>query len=240
MKILIDPTLAVLIKDFSDAQCAELLRCIFEYPNRKSDLGVWQYMKRQIEKDERKYREKCVRLNLNKVERNGLKSDMISELKSESKSGQKSGLKPEQISGLMSELESESISGSISSPISDTISAVEVEEKEINKNNININKNILKRRERSNAAKIVENSVENVEKRVERLEEFLINPDFSFDFVIQYHPKFKDYPALFPASVVETAERTLKKKRKGQWVHMAQLLDWIEKQHAFYKNSQED
>ena len=235
MKILIDPTLAVLIKDFSDAQCAELLRCIFEYPNRKSDLGVWQYMKRQIEKDERKYREKCGRLNLNKVERNELKSDVISELKS----GQKSGLKPEQISGLISELKSESTSGSISSPISDTISAVEVEEKEKNKNNININKNILQRRERSNAEKIVENSVENVEKPVERLVEFLINQDFSFDFVIQHNPKFKDYLALFPASVVETAERTLKKKRKGQWVHMAQLLDWIEKQHAFYKNSQE-
>ena len=201
MKILIDPTLAVLIKDFSDAQCAELLRCIFEYPNRKSDLGVWQYMKRQIEKDEQKYREKCIRLNLNKAEKSTLKSELISGVNS------------------------------------DTTSPVE-EEKEKNKN-ININKNILQRRERSNGAEIVENSVENDEKPVEKLSEFLIDTEFSFDFVIQHQPKFKDYLALFPASVVETAERTLKKKRKGQWVHMAQLLDWIEKQHAFYKNSQE-
>ena len=201
MKILIDPTLAVLIKDFSDAQCAELLRCIFEYPNRKSDLGVWQYMKRQIEKDEQKYREKCIRLNLNKAEKSTLKSELISGVNS------------------------------------DTTSPVE-EEKEKNKN-ININKTILQRRERSNGAEIVENSVENDEKPVEKLSEFLIDTEFSFDFVIQHQPKFKDYLALFPASVVETAERTLKKKRKGQWVHMAQLLDWIEKQHAFYKNSQE-
>jgi len=205
MKILIDPTLAVLIKDFSDAQCAELLRCIFEYPNRKSDLGVWQYMKRQIEKDEQKYREKCIRLNLNKAEKSTLKSELISDVNSEL--------------------------------ISDSTSPVE-EEKEKNKN-ININKNILQRRERSNGAEIVENSVENDEKPVEKLSEFLIDTGFSFDFVIQHQPKFKDYLALFPASVVETAERTLKKKRKGQWVHMAQLLDWIEKQHAFYKNSQE-
>ena len=205
MKILIDPTLAVLIKDFSDAQCAELLRCIFEYPNRKSDLGVWQYMKRQIEKDEQKYREKCIRLNLNKAEKSTLKSELISDVNSEL--------------------------------ISDSTSPVE-EEKDKNKN-ININKNILQRRERSNGAEIVENSVENDEKPVEKLSEFLIDTGFSFDFVIQHQPKFKDYLALFPASVVETAERTLKKKRKGQWVHMAQLLDWIEKQHAFYKNSQE-
>ena len=201
MKILIDPTLAVLIKDFSDAQCAG----IFEYPNRKSDLGVWQYMKRQIEKDEQKYREKCIRLNLNKAEKSTLKSELISDVNSEL--------------------------------ISDSTSPVE-EEKEKNKN-ININKNILQRRERSNGAEIVENSVENDEKPVEKLSEFLIDTGFSFDFVIQHQPKFKDYLALFPASVVETAERTLKKKRKGQWVHMAQLLDWIEKQHAFYKNSQE-
>ena len=50
---------------------------------------------------------------------------------------------------------------------------------------------------------------------------------------------FKEYLDMFPASVIETAQRTLKKKRKGQWINMAQLLDWIEKQHAFYKSSQE-
>ena len=52
-------------------------------------------------------------------------------------------------------------------------------------------------------------------------------------------PKFKDYLALFPASVIETAERTIKKKRKGQSINMIQILEWIEKQYAFYKISQE-
>ena len=62
MKILIDPALAVFIRDFSDEQCAELLRCIFEYPDRDSDLIVWKYMKTQIDRDAQKYREKCERL----------------------------------------------------------------------------------------------------------------------------------------------------------------------------------
>ncbi len=187
MKILIDPALAVLVKDFSDAQCAELLRCIFEYPNRDSDLGVWQYMKKQIEKDEQKYREKCIRLSINRAERSNLKSALKSQ----------------------------------------ETSAVE-EEKEKNNNN----KNIIKGRERSNAENVVENSVEN--RSV-----FPINASFSFDSVIQVQPKFKDYLAMFPASVIETAEMTLKRKRRGQLVNMAQLLDWIEKQYAFYKNNQE-
>ena len=82
MKILIDPALAVLIKDFSDEQCAELLRCIFEYPNRDSDLGVWKYMKKQIEKDEQKYKEKCMRLSLNRACRTGLNSILKSQQKS--------------------------------------------------------------------------------------------------------------------------------------------------------------
>ena len=74
MKILIDPALSVLIKDFSDQQCAELLRCIFEYPNRDSNLGLWQYMKKQIAQDEQKYKEKCSRLNINRMNRTALKS----------------------------------------------------------------------------------------------------------------------------------------------------------------------
>lgn len=195
MKILIDPALAVLIKDFSDEQCAELLRCIFEYPNRDSDLGVWKYMKKQIEKDEQKYKEKCMRLSLNRACRTGLNSIL--------KSQQKSSVE---------------------------------EEKEENKN---INIKILKGSERRNAQKIVENSVENAEMPVENISEFPIDENFTFDLVIQCQPKFKDYLAMFPPSVIETAQKTLKKKRKGQWINMAQLLDWIEKQHAFYKSSQE-
>lgn len=188
MKILIDPALSVLIKDFSDSQCAELLRCIFEYPNRDSDLGLWQYMKKQIEQDEQKYKEKCSRLSVNRMNRTSLKSVLKSE----------------------------------------QMSSVEEEKEE----NININKKIIKGSERSNAKNIVENSVE-------KPAEYLINENFSFEFVILHQPKFKDYLALFPASVIETAERTLKKKRKGQIVTMVQILEWIEKQHAFYKISQE-
>lgn len=62
MKILIDPNMAILIKDMPDAECAELLHCIFEYPNRDSNLIVWKYMKTQIDRDAQKYREKCERL----------------------------------------------------------------------------------------------------------------------------------------------------------------------------------
>lgn len=188
MKILIDPALSVLIKDFSDEQCAELLRCIFEYPNRKSDLGVWQYMKQQIERDEQKYREKCLRLNFNRMERSCMKTAL--------KSQQTSTVK---------------------------------EEKEENKNN---NENIIKGSESSNAEIAVENSVE-------KLSDFKIDETFSFEFVVKHQPKFQNYLALFPASVIETAEKTIKRKRKGQRINMVQILEWIEKQYAFYKNNQE-
>lgn len=62
MKILIDPKMAILIQGFSDAECAELLRCIFEYPNRDCDLGLWKYIKDQIDTDAKKYRDKCERM----------------------------------------------------------------------------------------------------------------------------------------------------------------------------------
>lgn len=82
MKILIDPALSVLIKDFTDVQCAELLRCIFEYPNRDCNLGVWQYLKKQIQADEQKYKDKCKRVAEVRKKRQNLRSGMISHMKS--------------------------------------------------------------------------------------------------------------------------------------------------------------
>ena len=69
--------------------------------------------------------------------------------------------------------------------------------------------------------------------------EFFIDTNFSFNKVIERNKKFKDYLALFPASVIENAETTFKKKRKGQWANMKQILEWIEKQNIFYKINQE-
>lgn len=197
MKILIDPALSVLIKDFTDAQCAELLRCIFEYPNRDCDLGVWQYLKSQIKADEQKYIEKCQRVAYMRQRRQEIKTGVISDIKSEIKSN-------------------------VISPVE------EVEEKK-NKNIIKINE--FKRSERRNAPTAVENSVENVL-------EFFIDENFSFEKVIERNPKFKDYLALFPASVIENAEQTFKKKRKGQWANIKHILEWIEKQQMFYRNNQ--
>jgi hypothetical protein len=197
MKILVDPAISVLIKDFTDAQCAELLRCIFEYPNRDCELGVWQYLKKQIQADEQKYKDKCKRAaNVRKI-RQRMRSEMISNMKSN--------------------MNSEMIS---------KVEEVE-EERKINKNKINE----FKRSERRNAPAPVENSVENVL-------EFFIDENFSFEKVIERNQKFKDYLALFPASVIENAEQTFKKKRKGQWANIRQILEWIEKQHLFYKNNQ--
>ena len=197
MKILIDPALSVLIKDFTDAQCAELLRCIFEYPNRDCDLGVWQYLKSQIKADEQKYIEKCQRVAYMRQRRQEIKTGVISDIKSEIKSN-------------------------VISPVE------EVEEKK-NKNIIKINE--FKRSERRNAPIAVENSVENVL-------EFFIDENFSFEKVIERNPKFKDYLALFPASVIENAEQSFKKKRKGQWANIKHILEWIEKQQMFYRNNQ--
>ena len=94
MKILIDPKLSVLIQDLTDAQCAELLRCIFCYPDRDCDLGIWKYMKQQIAEDAKKYKEKC---------------DRIAEIRNKRENAfglsLKSGMKSEMISGVIEDVE---------------------------------------------------------------------------------------------------------------------------------------
>ena len=73
---------------------------------------------------------------------------------------------------------------------------------------------------------------------MEKLLEFFIDEKFTFENVIEQNKKFKEYLALFPASVVENAEKTFKKKRKGQWANIKQILEWIEKQNIFYNTNQ--
>ena len=94
MKILLDPNIAVLIKDMSDAECAEILRCIFEYPNRDCEIGLWKYIKTQIDRDAQKYKEKCDRALalVEKRKETDTKSITISSTKSSSISCMKSSV----------------------------------------------------------------------------------------------------------------------------------------------------
>jgi hypothetical protein len=86
MKILIDPMLAILAADLSTEDKAELLMCILQYPNRDCALGLWKYVKQQIDADAEKYREKCERAAAGRQCRAALKSTLKSNLKSELKS----------------------------------------------------------------------------------------------------------------------------------------------------------
>ena len=94
MKILLDPNIAILIKDMSDAECAEILRCIFEYPNRDCEIGLWKYIKTQIDRDAQKYKEKCDRALalVEKRKETDTKSTTISSTKSSSISCMKSSV----------------------------------------------------------------------------------------------------------------------------------------------------
>jgi hypothetical protein len=88
MKILIDPMLAILAKDLSTEDKAELLMCILEYPSRDCSLGLWKYVKQQIDIDAQKYKEKCDRAAAGRQSRAALKSTLKSDMKSELKTGE--------------------------------------------------------------------------------------------------------------------------------------------------------
>jgi hypothetical protein len=83
MKILIDPMLAILARDLSTEDKAELLMCILEYPNRDCALGLWEYIKQQIDQDAKKYREKCDRIAASRQARGSMKSTLISDMNSD-------------------------------------------------------------------------------------------------------------------------------------------------------------
>ena len=86
MKILIDPMLAILAKDLSIEDKAELLMCILQYPNRDCALGLWKYIRQQIDADAQRYKEKCERMAENAKNRWSMKSNMKSNPKSDTTS----------------------------------------------------------------------------------------------------------------------------------------------------------
>ncbi len=77
MKILIDPELSLLVEGLSDAECAEILRCILQYLKRDSDIPLWRYIKTKIDRDAQKYKEKCERIAACREKRLALKSKVI-------------------------------------------------------------------------------------------------------------------------------------------------------------------
>ncbi len=193
MKILLDPNIAVLIKDMSDSECAEILRCIFEYPNRDCEIGVWKYIKTQIDRDAQKYKDKCNRVaqaRQTHIMKSDMKSNMISGVKKSSKENN-------------------------------------------NEKDIDIEKDI----DSSNAFLPVENSVENLNKQVEK---FLITEYFSFQSMAKIIPAFAIYAESFIPAVLNRAERTIKQKRQGQRLTMRQIADWIEQENNFYQQNHKD
>ncbi len=80
----------------------------------------------------------------------------------------------------------------------------------------------------SNAAKIVEKTVEITETR------YQIDDSFSFNSIGTQKPTFTKYMELYPPPVVARAEQTLIKKRYGQSLNMQQIVDWVDQENQFY------
>lgn len=92
-----------------------------------------------------------------------------------------------------------------------------------------INKhNNVKVSESSSAAEPVEKPVDN----------FLISEKFSIDGLCALMPKLEKFLQVYPQSVIDRAQKTLIKKRSGQWLSLGQVLDWIEQENIFYQQNQ--
>ena len=48
-------------------------------------------------------------------------------------------------------------------------------------------------------------------------------------------PKLDKFLTTYPQVVIEKAQKTLIKKRKGQWLSIGQIVEWIEQENIFYQ-----
>lgn len=59
MRVLVDTELAGMFSVLSVDDKAEIAMCMFNYPDRDCDLPMWQYIKKQIERDQTAYQNRC-------------------------------------------------------------------------------------------------------------------------------------------------------------------------------------
>lgn len=91
-----------------------------------------------------------------------------------------------------------------------------------------INKNIIEKvSESGSVAGVVENPVDN----------FLISDKFSLNGLCVLMPKFAEFLNTYPPPVIERAQKTLVKKRSGQWLSVGQIIEWIAQENTFYQQN---
>ncbi len=77
MRVLVETEMAGLVAALSAEEKAEILMCLFEYPDRKYDHQLWLYMKKQIDRDQTAYQNRCKGLSVSRKNRWAKQSEQI-------------------------------------------------------------------------------------------------------------------------------------------------------------------
>ncbi|MDR0967739.1 MAG: DUF6291 domain-containing protein [Rickettsiales bacterium] len=206
MKILINPEWVDLVVGLPDADKAEILMCILGYPDYQSELPLWRFMKKQIDRDTEKYQRRCETLSKNRQARwDSEQNDNRTESESNQnaiRNGTDSEQKPPASVGKENSKESEIENNN---------------EKEKNKEmaaRAFALTNGLAKTMNANAPKTYE-----------------INDDFNFD----KDDALQTMTAVYPDALCVRALNSLKYKCYGAKMTIMQLRGWIEQEKKFYK-----
>lgn len=69
MRVLIETDWADIIDDLSDEQKLEILDCILHYPEKSCDIKCWNFFRKQIERDQTTYQNRCKGISVGRKSR---------------------------------------------------------------------------------------------------------------------------------------------------------------------------
>ena len=208
MKILINPEWLSLVKDLKIKQKAELLICLLSYPNGKSELGAWDFMKKQIDRDAEKYQARCRNLKENRQKRwPNKQNDNRNETDEAQIDDTQTADDPQQ--------------NPISVSNSKSIESEKINEKEKSIEN------------RNTVAGLLKNMTQNM--RMDAPMRYEITSDFDFDKISERDSVFRETfcDGRYKDTVLIKAQRSLHSKRYGQRLTLQQLIDWVEQEGKF-------
>ncbi|MFI3241203.1 MAG: DUF6291 domain-containing protein [Alphaproteobacteria bacterium] len=213
MKVLIDPDWVHLAEDLSTEEKAELLMCILDYPNKECKTGLWRFIKKQLDKDAIKYKEKVSRIKEAAQYRWQEKSNANLDMKSDTILNAKSDTK--------SQAYTDSITDSITDSSSITITNTKKEKDKKENDNVMSIKSMI--------------SQFSKEHRFDNESKFEITYDFSFGKMMERNSSYIPYFSPYLPEVLIKGERSLIKKRYGQKLTMKQLISWLDQSNEFHK-----
>jgi hypothetical protein len=212
MKVLVDTDWTDLIDDLPAEKQAEVFLCILHYPDKHSELKVWNFIKKRIEHDRASYENKVAGAEKARSKKSELIKNKSALIESESEQIEKSS---EQI------IDGNKPNAAAHLPV-------------IIDNNNNIN-TINKTNNKNTIGAMIGSLADSF--RFDRESKYEIYHDFSFAELARHDKSLVEFLSIYPDEVIQKTQNALVRKCLGQKLALPAIQQWLDNNLKYHNEN---